>query len=107
MKNKDHFQKISANLEAADRIIARMDHINRRSDRRYQRHLRLVENGYDYSLYRIISNWLTDMLIYGLNIMWISIRRILLNVFMSFVTLCLVVLCNVIFFGSLFMLITK
>lgn len=93
-------QSINYLLAGSKLLVRTMLRNERRSDRRFN-------TGEEANNLEVVSGWLIDRLLYLWDLLWGFIWPILSYLFFSLLTVVLIILFNVIFFGALYLYFTS
>lgn len=93
--------------QSINSIAASMDLTIRTMERANARVGRFIDTGVEDSKSVVIMGWLVDHLLYLWDLIWGLIGPILSHLFFSLMSIVLVILFNVIFFGALYLYFTS
>lgn len=93
--------------QSINSIAASMDLTIRSMERSNARVGRLIDTGVEDSKSEVFRGWLIDHLLYLWDLIWGLIEPILSYLFFSLMSIVLVILFNVIFFGALYLYFTS
>ncbi len=99
--------KLMQSQQSINSIAASMDLTIRTMERSNARVGRLIDTGEEDSKSKVFMGWLNDRLLYLWDLLWGLIEPILSYLFFSLMSIVLVILFNVIFFGALYLYFTS